>query len=298
MPGTMGEDAGTGPEVNASAFDNTTFNNSTFNGTEGDINGTGITEEPPEMAIPAVLLPVLAIFIIAAVLFFIKKAVDFAETLMPKTENEIKFEQKLPQELFDKYEKKKEEYEAGLIVKKEVMQVLMERAVHDLNSAMRLQNEAKSLRQAEMMGKLPTSLRDDFMKARKDLDEEINYVKAEAEDLEPGFGEKIIEIASNQVKSAQEAQKKNFEKAMDQNIEQFKKQLANNPNSPKLTEEQMKRQVAQQMQQRMMVQRFIETLKQQGATKEQIVEELRKRNVNVQFQPEPAAQSPRAKKNN
>lgn len=248
------------------------------------------------MIIPAVFLPIIAFFIIAAVFYTIKKAVELSEKWAPKEEDDIKFEQRLPEQLFEEYEKKREQYDAGLITKKEVVDLLMKRALHDYDSMVKLQTEGKSLRQAEIMGKLPPALRDGFVAARKQLDNEINYVKAEAEDLQPGLGAKIMEIVGAQVKENNQKQQEAATKALDQNVEKFKEHLAKTPGSPKMTEEQMKRQVAaqmqQQMQQRMMVQRFIEQLKAQGASKEQIVAELAKRNINVKFD-----DAPQTKKN-
>lgn len=239
-----------------------------------------VPDEPvPDLIIPGAMLPVVALLIIGIIFYGIKKMVDY--TSQGRKDNEVRFEVNLPEELKSEYEEIKAQYEMGNATLKDVKAILQKRAYADLTCVYKLQNEAKSLRQAEIMGKLPNSLRDDFVAARSLCEQEIQIVKAEAEDLEPGYGESIMKWASLAIQSnnmrKQKKIKEHLESEMTNGMKQINEASKRDPSLAKLTEEQKRQRVAQQIK----IKQFIQALQSRGLSQSQIEAELRRNNIRV-----------------
>lgn len=248
-----------------------------FNDTDG--MDEILKDEVPDLIIPAAMLPVVALLIIGLIFYGIKKVVDY--TNEGETESDVRFEINLPKELIVDYEKIKDKYTSGELSLDEVKEGLQKRAFADLTCMFRLQNEAKSLRQAEIMGKLPNSLRDDFVAARNECEREINIVKAEAEDLEEGYGDSIMQWAAQAIqhtnKANQQKLKEHMESQMSLGMQMINEASKSDPSLAKLSDTEKRARVAQQIK----IKQFIQHLKSRGLNPQQIQQELRRNNIRI-----------------
>jgi len=198
----------------------------------------------------------------------------------------VRFEVNLPMELISEYEEMKDKYLDGETKLDDLIEKLKERAFTGLSCMFRLQNEAKSLRQAEIMGKLPNSLRNDFVAARTQCEQEINIVQAEAEDLVTGFGEEIMRWAAKTIqetnKAKQQEMQKQMESEMTYGLNMINEASKKDPSLAKLTDEQKRQRVAQQIK----IKQFIQHLKSRGLSQSQIELELRRNNIRIMKAPD------------
>lgn len=236
-------------------------------------------EEVPDLVIPAFMLPVVALLIIGIIFYLIKRVVDFTST--GKKDSDVRFEVDLPTKLITIYEETKERYEDGKATLDELKTALQKRAFADLNCMFRLQNEAKSLRQAELMGKLPNSLRDDFVTARTKCEQELNIVKAEAEDLEEGYGNAIMQWAAKTISESNKAKHQQMKQQMDADMAagmmMINEASKRDPSLSKLSDQEKRQRVSQQIK----IKHYINHLQSRGLTQEQIELELRRNNISI-----------------
>lgn len=121
-------------------------------------------------------------------------------------------------EAYDKIKEEKEGTDdaSGAAVK----DALLRRALQCVEYAMKLNAESPHVQQAEKDGAMPIGAFDNFKKATAEVNEEIEDIKIEADLVEPGLSEKILQQASSIIQAQVQQQKQ-----MQQKQQQMQQQM-------------------------------------------------------------------------